>query len=160
MFKFGKGSNKVLSTVSKYHQLCTNRMMKKTVIDISLPEWAGRRDCAYQNGLYLKKWSKADGYIKKSKHQILDKDGLCIAVDHSAYVDGEQNWNQGRLTYIGLLYIQCWEELKKEGKIPKNLYIHWGGFWKSKKDYKGKSGMGWDLPHKEIRNYPQKIKLI
>lgn len=152
MFKFGKNSNKILDTVNKYLKLSAETAIYNSKIDISIPEWGGLRTAKYQKELFDKGWSKADGINKISNHQLKDDEGKSMALDLCAYHKGEQNWNKERLVYIAVLMLESFEELQKQGIIPKDLYLHWGGFWKSKSD-----GMGWDLPHFELRNKEQII---
>ena len=78
MYKFGKKSQTVLDTVSNYLHISANRTISKSVIDISIAPWAGLRTAEYQKSLFDKGWSKADGYKKKSNHQVIDSDGKCI----------------------------------------------------------------------------------
>ncbi len=142
MYKFGKKSKEVLDTVNKYLVMAAEETIKESKIDISIPEWGGLRTADYQYELYKKKWSKADGTVKKSNHQLKDSEGKSKALDLCAYYEGEQNWNKERLVYIAGIMLDSFETLKAKGRIPMDVYIHWGGFWKSKDD-----GLGWDLPH-------------
>jgi len=154
MFKFSNRSNNILSTVNRYLQLCAEETIKESAIDISIPDWGGLRSDSYQNELYNDEWSTKDGYINKSYHQLKDTEGKSLALDLCAFVNGEINWNTERLVYISTLYRSVWDRLKREGKIPKKLYLHSGMLWTNKKDE-----MGWDRPHQEIRNYPQKFSI-
>ncbi len=136
-----------MNTSRKYLSMCAERAISKSEIDISIPNWGGYRPDYYQHEMFLKKWSKVDGYQKKSMHQMTDEDGKCLALDLCAYVDGEQNWDKERLIYIHMLMVESWHELQQEGKIPKDRYLWWGGFWKD----------SWDKPHYYDKNYQQKF---
>ena len=153
MAQFGKDSKKVLYTVSEYLIMAAERTASRSRIPIAVPPWGGLRTDDEQNGYYLKKWSRVDGYIKKSKHQIEDLKGKAIALDLCALVKGKYNYNKERLIYINTLMGISFEELKKEGKIPKNVYLHQGMLWNP--DDKKKEGLGWDRAHSELRSYPQ-----
>jgi hypothetical protein len=154
MYKFGKESKKILNTVNKYLVMAAEKTIAESKIDISIPEWGGKRTADYQYSLYKKKWSKADGTVKKSKHQILDDEGKSKALDLCAFVNGEQNWNKERLVYIATLMIKNFDILKKEGKIPNDLHIHSGMFWKVKKGDE-EDGFGFDRPHTQLSTTPQ-----
>lgn len=153
MGNFGKDSERVLYTVSEYLIMAAERTAKRSRIPIAVPPWGGFRTDDYQNKLYLKKWSKADGYEKKSNHQKKDLKGKVIALDLCALVNGKYNFNKERLIYINTLMQISFEELKEEGKIPKDIFLHQGMFWTP--NDKKKVGMGWDKPHSELRYYPQ-----
>lgn len=153
MYAFGKSSVKVLNTVSKCLVMTAKATIAESKIDISIPEWGGLRSTDYQYTLYKKKWSKADGIVKKSKHQIKDDKGKSKALDLCAYFEGEQNWNKERLVYIAVLMIKNFDKLKEDGFIPDDLYLHSGIFWKPTKDTP--DGLGWDKPHFELNSTEQ-----
>ena len=153
MYAFGTESLKVLDTTSKYLQLCAKRTIKESKIDISIAPWGGVRSAGYQNELFKKGWSHKDGYIKFSKHQLLDDNGKSLALDLCAYHNGEQSWNGERLVYIAGLMLKNFKELKAMEIIPNNLHLHSGMFWQPKKG--NEEGLGFDLPHFELRNLPQ-----
>ncbi len=92
-----------------------------------------------------------------SFHQIKDENGEGQALDLVPYIKGVGFSYKafGRFGIIGSLMLEAWEELQEEGKIPKDLFLHWGGLWKSRDGIK----LGWDLAHFEIRKYEQLIRL-
>ena len=103
-FIYGKKSKYILETVNRYLRLCAFRTISKSLmVDISVPEWGGLRTDKYQNKLYQKKWSKADGYNNKSDHQIKDNEDKSKALDLCAYSDGKQNWDKPKLIYIAMI---------------------------------------------------------
>jgi len=150
MYKFGNESNEVLEKVNKYLVLTANLTISMSAIDISIAEWGGLRTAKYQKSLFNKGWSKADGTNTISNHQKTDEEGKSMALDLCAYHKSKQNWNAERLVYMAGLMLCNFEKLKDEGKIPQDLYLHWGGLWRSKL-----GGMGWDLPHFELRTSKQ-----
>ena len=152
MYKFSKESEKILETVNPFLQKAAKLTISRSKIDISIPKWGGFREADYQKELFDKGWSKADGYESKSNHQLKDEYGKSKALDLCAYYKGEQNWNKERLVYIAVHMLYAFEELKKLGKIPSDLYIHWGGYWSSDDD-----SLGWDKPHFQISNKEQTI---
>ena len=153
MYTFGVKSLNILDTTSKYLQLCAKRTIKESKIDISIPEWGGLRDAEYQFKLYKKGWSKADGTNIKSNHQKMDAKGKSLALDLCAYHKGKQSWNGERLVYIAGLMLKNFKELKELKVVPDDLHLHWGGFWQPRKG--NEEGLGFDLPHFEIRTLPQ-----
>ena len=153
MFNWGKQSKKTRDTVSEYLIMAANMTIAESRIDMAIPLWGGSRTDKEQNGYFNLKWSKADGYKIISNHQIKDEKGKAIALDICAWLNNKTNYNKERLVYIATLMNKNFDILKSEGKIPKNIYLHSGIFWKP--DDKKKEGMGWDRAHHEIRNYPQ-----
>lgn len=149
LFHFGETSSQILSTTSRYLQLTAKRAIMKSQVDISLAYWAGARTANMQADMYKKKWSKANGVDKLSLHQEKDDEGKSPALDLCAFIEGKLAWPKHVLRYLAALMIEAFNELKEEGHISENVYLHWGGYWKSFED----------LPHFEIRSYPQRIKV-
>ena len=154
MFKFSKKSKSILSTVNKYLAMSAELTISKSKIDISIPEWGGLRTAEYQKELFDKGWSKADGTTDESNHQRMDEECKSKALDLCAYYKGKQNWNAERLVYFAGIMLDNFETLKSEKRIPNNLYLHWGGYWTPRSD-----GLGWDLPHFEIKDKKQTIRI-
>ncbi len=152
-YKFGKTSTGRKDTTSKYLQITANRALRCSPIDFGVPWMGGRRSVLEQKEIFDMGNSRCDGYDKISYHQQVDEDGNGKALDLVPYIPGTGfSYNAyGRFGIIGMLMLEAWEELKEEGKIPDNLYLHWGGFWRNLKPEK----LGWDLAHYEIRNAEQ-----
>jgi len=157
MYHFGTQSKEVLDTVSDYLVLTAELTISHSKMDISVPEWGGLRTAKYQNKLFNKEWSKADGYNKLSKHQLKDKDGKSLALDLCGYYKGEQTWNKGRLGYIAALMHTYFHYLKEVGRIPDNLHLHCGAFWTPSEN--DNDGIGWDAAHYELRSTPQIVRI-
>lgn len=153
-YRYGNNSILILSTVNKYLRMTAFAVIAESVIDISIPKTGGLRTAKEQNVLFVRKVSKADGYKKLSKHQLKDDEDKGKALDLIAYVNGKKSWNRERAVYIITLFLKNFNRLKSEGKIPKNIYLHVGMFWRPDKD--NGNSMGWDTFHVEIRNKPQK----
>ena len=147
MYRWSKKSRDIIITVKEPLQIWAEELITQSLIDLSIPEWGGKRTAEYQNELFRKGWSKADGYEKKSNHQSGN------ALDVCAFSNGKQSFNQERLGYIGGLGLKVWEELKESEQVPMDLYLHWGGLWYTPND--DPSGLGWDLPHFELKDYKQ-----
>jgi hypothetical protein len=153
----GKSSRRRKSTISRYLQLTVDRTMPCLPFDAGIPWAGGWRGAPMQNGIFKEGHSGCDGYKNLSYHQKKGSDGKGLAVDVVPYIRGIGfDYNaHGRFGMIAAMMLEAWEELKEEGVIPRELYLHWGGFWKNKTP----SSLGWDLAHYEIRGYEQVIKL-
>lgn len=157
LFNFGERSNRRRKEVSKYLIDTSNLALQCSPIDFGVPLHGGKRTSEEQNELYKDGYSKADGFKKLSFHQKEDNEGKGLALDLVPYVSGKgfSYKAEGRFAIIACLMLEAFQELQEKGKIPKNLYLHWGGFWSKKNEI----GLGWDLPHYEIRDFEQKIKV-
>ena len=156
-YDFGRTSTVRKRSVSKYLQLTAEKAIKSSPVDFGVPWMGGKRIAEEQKDIFNKGYSKADGYEKLSYHQILDETGHGMAIDLVPYIPGEGFAYDavGRFAIIGMLMLEAWEELQDEGKIPKDLYLHWGGFWRNRDP----KSLGWDLAHYEIRDTPQVERL-
>lgn len=152
-FEFSKVSESRMHMISDYLKICAERTLKCSPVDFGVPLYGGLREAHIQNEIFLKKWSKCDGYKKRSFHQMKNAAGRGQALDLVPYIKGIGFSYEavGRFGIIGMLMLEAWEEFQEEGKIPKDLFIHWGGFW----SHKDPKRLGWDLAHYEIRDYPQ-----
>ena len=152
-YSFGNLSKSRMHMVSDYLKLCANKALICSPVDFGVPQYGGLREDHVQNEIFLKKWSRCDGYKKKSFHQKKDSSGKGQALDLVPYITGIGFSYEaaGRFGIIGALMLEAWEELQEEGKIPKSLFLHWGGLWSNKDPKK----LGWDLAHFEIREYEQ-----
>ncbi len=157
LYSYGNTSNERRKDVSPYLILSSNRMLKCSPIDVGVPADGGLRLAERQNAIFLKGYSRCDGFEKLSNHQVTDENGKGQALDLVPYIEGVGFSYEafGRFGIIGSLHLEAWEELKEEGRIPKGLFLHWGGLWKSRDGIK----LGWDLAHFEIREYEQVIRL-
>jgi hypothetical protein len=157
LFAFGNTSEKRRTGVSRYLIKCSDKALKCSPIDFGVPADGGFRIAKRQNWIFKKGWSRCDGYEVLSNHQLTDENGEGQALDLVPYIKGKGLSYEafGRFGIIGTLMLEAWEELQEAGEIPKDLFLHWGGFWKSRDGIK----LGWDLAHFEIRKYEQKIRL-
>lgn len=157
-YNWSKRSLGIISTTSKYLQMCADDMIKESAIDAYVEDWGGYRTIKIQQYLHGEGWSNADGVKKLSYHQKTDEEGKGMAIDICAYFEGKKNYNYERLMYLSMLFRQIWHRNKKLGKIPSNLYLHSGILFS--KDKNTKDGMGWDRPHHAIKKYPQTPTII
>lgn len=153
-YKFGKTSNDRRKGVSKYLILASDRALKCSPVDFGVPFRGGLRNAIEQNEIFKEGHSSCDGFKKLSFHQKKDKEGKGKAIDLTPYISGVGFCYEcyGRFGIIGMLMLEAWQELKEEGLIPENLFLHWGGLWSHKDPKK----LGWDMSHFEIREYEQK----
>lgn len=156
-YRLGRTSLRRRSDVSLYLVIASNRAILCSPVDFGVPLHGGAREDQEQNDIFKLGYSRADGFIKKSYHQIRDARGRGKALDLVPYIPGKgfEYTAYGRFGVIGMLMLEAWEELQDEGLIPKDIYLHWGGLWTSRDGKK----LGWDMAHYEIRNYPQKERL-
>lgn len=85
-----------------------------------IPPFGGLRTAEEQNGLFLKKVSKCDGYKNKSEHQ------KGTAFDIFLLINGTASWDKVKLEKVA----RHLQEVAKDSKIK----LDWGGDWKSFKD--------------------------
>lgn len=156
-FKFGGSSTARKETVSRYLQLAADKAIECSPVDFGVPWMGGKRTAEEQKDIFDKGYSRCDGYNKTSFHQRVDDKGKGKAIDLVPYIPGVGFAYDaaGRFGIIGMLMLEAWEELQDEGKIPKTLHLHWGGFWRNKEP----KNLGWDLAHYEIRSTLQVEKL-
>jgi len=86
-----------------------------TKIDFGIPKDGGVRTAQRQSELYLSGVSKADGFLKESKHQSGK------ALDVYAYVDGKASWETKHLSMVACAMLQAASMLQYK--------ISWGGLW-------------------------------
>lgn len=156
-YKFGSTSKARRKGVSKYLIMASDRALMCSPVDFGVPKDGGVRTEKRQNWIFRQGWSKCDGIKKLSFHQKKNKDEEGLALDLVPYIDGIgfSYEAHGRFGVIGMLMLEAWQELQEEDKIPKDLFLHWGGLWTNKKPM----FLGWDLAHFEIREYEQTEKV-
>ena len=64
-YKFGKLSERRLSNVSNYLQLAARSSLSASPVDFGVPYLGGLREEEDQYNLFMKGFSRADGYNKK-----------------------------------------------------------------------------------------------
>ncbi len=132
MYKLGKRSLKNLTGVNPILIEILNRALdissnRKDGVDFTIVSTAGVRTAEEQNKLFLKGYSKCDGYKNKSYHQSGN------ALDVVPYVNGGASWDEKELYKVAVCMLQAANDL--------NYKLEWGGFWKTFRD----------LPHYQIR---------
>lgn len=157
LFKYGNNSNKNINSTSRYLQMAARRALVSSPFDFGAPQYSGLRDCHTQYKIYNKGYSQVDGLISLSYHQKTDEEGKGLALDLVPYFNGHgfSYKAYGHFGMLGMLMLEAWQELQDLGKIPKDLFLHWGGFWSHKDPFT----LGWDMAHYEIHRYKQIIKL-
>jgi peptidoglycan L-alanyl-D-glutamate endopeptidase CwlK len=120
-------------------QKVMHRALKLSPIDFGIPSKGGYRTFEMQRELYEqgrtkpgKIITKADGRMKKSKHQSGK------AVDVYAYINGKASWDEVHLSMIAVAVMLAAKEL--------NIKITWGGIFGSK-EFKG-----WDKEHYQLKH--------
>lgn len=121
MYKLSKRSLQRLEGIDPVLIEIVKEAIKESPYDFGVPGFGGLRTAEEQNGLYMKRVSKCDGYIKKSYHQTGK------AFDIYAFVDGKASWNRNHLTKIA-------RHIQKVAEEKFNIKLTWGGDWTSFKD--------------------------
>ena len=117
MYKYGKKSEKCLSTVKSELTNVCRRALSYCVMDASVVE--GRRskedqDRYFSEGKSRVKWPNG-------KHNVMCPGDLACAVDIAPYVNGKVSWNKNHcLVWAGLMLAAASEE---------GVSIRWGGNW-------------------------------
>lgn len=117
MFILGNKSKEHMEGVDPKFMPLVLRALQISKIDFGIPSTGGKRTKETQNDLFRLGKSKADGYIKVSKHQ------LGKALDFYAYVDGKASWEPEHLAQIACAFLQAAIEL--------GVKIKWGGLFRS-----------------------------
>lgn len=126
MFKLSERSKRNRAGIDKRLIEISDLAIQLTRVDFGHPEYAGLRSSLEQKELFEAGRSKADGYKKKSKHQ------MGLALDFYAYVDGNASWDEDHLTSVASAFMQA--------AMILGYKIRWGGFFKSFTD----------MPHVEL----------
>ncbi len=143
MFHLSQNSLKNIEGINDVLIVLVKRAIQLTEVDFGIIGNGGKRTAEQQNALYKKGASKCDGYNKKSYHQS----GNAVDLVHYDGKIRRYSWSDIDAYYkIHIAVFKAWNQLKTEGIIPTGIYLHWGGLWKSFKDF----------PHYELRNYAQK----
>lgn len=130
----------VLSEASKAHRAGVDQRLieisdlaiQLTLVDFGHDQHSGKRTAKEQYSLHVGGNSKADGYLRKSKHQT------GRALDFFAFVDGAVSYKREHLAMVACAFLQAASML--------GYRVRWGGLWPSKN-----GGMyGWDMPHIEL----------
>ena len=113
----------------------SNRLLKASKYDLTIPQSGGVRTAKEQNEIFLKGFSTLDGYNKKSYHQSGNAIDIVIAGKTV-----KEMYDKEKLDYVGEIGKQVWFDMSQEGLL-KGLVPRWGGNWKNFND----------KPHWEIR---------
>lgn len=150
-FKFGTRSRERIATVNQLLQDLAYGTIAISEYDISITKTAGLRTAKMQKELFDKGRSQLDGINKVSYHQSGK------AIDFVPYIDGKPTWaNNKAFLAIADAAFKTWDDIPDKS----GYHLHWGGYWRAK-DLDGDGvldeddKLGWDLPHFELRTYPQ-----
>lgn len=155
MFYLGKTSKRRSKGIVEIMMLIVYRFLEISIIDVTVTWMGGKRTAEQQNEIFERGASQRDGYKKESYHQSGK------AIDLAAYFLGKISNTKEHALTVAYYMIEAYTQLKSEGKIPENIYLHCGIFW-GDKDLDGdgfltaQDKIGWDGRHFEIRNKPQK----
>lgn len=91
---------------------------KDSPYPFEIPPFGGLRTAEEQNGLFLKKVSKCDGYKNKSEHQ------KGSAFDIFLLIDGTASWDKVKLTKVA-------RHIQQVADFEFGLKLTWGGDFKN-----------------------------
>lgn len=155
-YSFGRTSHKRMFGVDDILKKTAITALSFSDIDMTVPWRGGKRTAEEQNELFKAGNSRCDGFRIKSYHQSGQ------ALDLVPYVNGKIDYTATEqfIKFANIMFA-TFKFLQATGSIPKNIYLHWGGFW-SAKDNNGDGILstiddktGWDKPHWELRDKPQ-----
>ncbi len=130
-FTFGKVSMKQLDSVNPILKELALSAIEKSTVDFGILPLGGKRTKTEQKKLFDQGYSKCDGTIKVSKHQLGE------AIDCVPYLDGKYTWdNKEAFQSIHVAMVEAWLDMHN-----KEYNLVWGGDWKD----------AWDRPHYELR---------
>jgi len=115
MFTFSERSKDRREAVDPRLIEISDLAIQITKVDFGIPSDGGVRTAARQSELYLSGVSKADGVLRKSKHQS------GMALDVYAYVDGKASWEHEHLSMVACSMLQAASLL--------GYKLMWGGHW-------------------------------
>lgn len=127
MYKLSERSEKRLEGIDPILIEIVKESIKESPYDFGIPAFGGLRTAEEQNGLFMKKVSKCDGYKNKSYHQSGK------AFDIYAYINGKATWEKR-------YYMPIARHIQKIALEKFNVKLQWGGDWRS----------FIDLPHFQI----------
>ena len=122
-YRFGDRSIKRLEGVHENLIVCASKALYASDFDMTIPWMGGLRTAKEQNEIFKKGYSQRDGYTRKSYHQT----GMAIDI---IPVDGGYTNGAGFRHFAGKMFSQ-WQSMIKNGQIPENMYLEWGGHWTS-----------------------------
>lgn len=119
-YKFGSRSKERMMGVQDILIECATRALSISKHDMTIPETGGLRTPQEQNELFKKGYSQMDGFDKKSYHQS----GFALdVIPVTGYDDA------GAFRHFAKCMWYSWQLMQKEGKIPNNYYLEYGGHW-------------------------------
>lgn len=122
-YKFGTRSKERMKGVNDVLIECATRALAISKHDMTIPGTGGLRTPEQQNELFQKGYSQMDGYTKRSYHQS------GFALDVIPVKDGYKNDKAFR--HFAKCIYYSWQLMAKNGKIPTNYYLEWGGHWQN-----------------------------
>lgn len=160
-YAFGKSSILRAKDVNPILVTTANMALAYSSVDMTIPWMGGKRSATEQKKLFDGGNSRCDGALKKSFHQSGE------ALDIVPYTRGKINYKGIKeFQQFAKVMFSTFNFLQEVNSVPKNLYLHWGGFWsatdKNKDGYLSYSDdkFGWDQPHWELRSKAQKNVLM
>ena len=131
-YKFGQRSKERMQGIQEVLIECATRALSISKHDMTIPGSGGLRTPEQQNELFKKGYSQMDGFDKKSYHQS----GFAVdVIPVTGYEDA------AAFRHFSKCMFYSWQLMEKEGKIPNDYFLYWGGHWQN----------FIDVPHYEIK---------
>lgn len=122
-YKWGNRSKERMQGVNDLLIECVTRALSISRVDMTIPKYGGVRTPEEQKSLYDKGYSQRDGYQKRSYHQTGN------AIDVIPVQGGYANASGFR--EFAKCMFRTWQIMIKEGKVPEDIYLEWGGHWRN-----------------------------
>lgn len=147
-YNFSNKSLEILKTVDPRLQALVHSVLANSKYDFGIPETGGKRSAEMQNQLFKKKYSKLDGYVKKSFHQSGHAIDIFIHDEHGVCYEFIDKYEE-----ISKIFIKNFKIMRHIGIFPEYSYIRWGGDWNRNEIRvdKDPNESFLDIPHFEIR---------
>ena len=156
-YSFGRTSHRRMQGVDDTLKKVAITALSFSPVDMTITWRGGLRTAVQQKELYDAGNSRCDGYRKKSYHQSGN------AIDIVPWFNRKADYKAtDRFETFAKHMFATFDLLQATGKVPKDVFLHWGGFWSAKDNNNDgilshiDDKFGWDQPHWELRSKPQK----
>ena len=122
-FTWGLRSKKRMEGVNTLLIECATRALVLSRHDMTIAWRGGLRTAEQQHEIYLDGNSKLDGYERESYHQTGNAlDIIPVQGNHS---------NDRAFRHFAACMFHIWQHMLREGKVPENIFLEWGGHWQN-----------------------------
>lgn len=156
-YSFGITSHRRMQGVDNILTEVAITTLSFSPVDMTVTWRGGLRTAEEQKELFDAGNSRCDGYYNISYHQ--SGKALDLVPWYKGKVDNKAT---DRFEMFAKHMFAIFQMFQAIGKIPKDVFLHWGGFWSAKDNNNDgilsyiDDELGWDKPHWELRSRPQK----